>query len=359
MAKKRDHLVKEMRELACSRQPGSRFFTIRELMKRFSVSQLLVYKALDQLKADGLLVTHDGNELYVTEESALRQHLRLPSILVAIPHWKSWVTDQVIRLVAEPKPLCPGYRTELIEYDPLKAVPDVLPIEREKAVGAVLFASGAPLTPEDIARMTEFSRQFTFTVIGQHLEDFGIPSVGVDDAFAANLAMNHLIRAGHRKIGILYCEPHSRVMELRCRSAVDYAKLHEVEVDLIDCGIRAGELANAKTYDRMRGVIRRGFDFTALLGLSGEPLLSAVEALEQAGIDIPGKLSVAAIAAEQLTARHDPPINTVGVLMERQLRTALQMVTPNAVPVLSGVIRPELFRFGSVQNLNSKQGETK
>ena len=135
MAKKRDHLVKEMRELACCRQPGSRFFTIRELMKRFSVSQLLVYKALDQLKADGLLVTHDGNELYVTEESALRQHLRLPSILVAIPHWKSWVTDQVIRLVAEPKPLCPGYRTELIEYDPLKAVPDVLPIEREKAVG--------------------------------------------------------------------------------------------------------------------------------------------------------------------------------------------------------------------------------
>ena len=109
----------------------------------------------------------------------------------------------------------------------------------------------------------------------------------------------------------------------------------------------------------MRGVIRRGFDFTALLGLSGEPLLSAVEALEQAGIDIPGKLSVAAIAAEQLTARHDPPIDTVGVLMERQLRTALQMVTPNAVPVLSGVIRPELFRFGSVQNLNSKQGETK
>ena len=198
MAKKRDHLVKEMRELACCRQPGSRFFTIRELMKRFSVSQLLVYKALDQLKADGLLVTHDGNELYVTEESALRQHLRLPSILVAIPHWKSWVTDQVIRLVAEPKPLCPGYRTELIEYDPLKAVPDVLPIEREKAVGAVLFASGAPLTPEDIARMTEFSRQFTFTVIGQHLEDFGIPSVGVDDAFAANLAMNHLIRGGHR-----------------------------------------------------------------------------------------------------------------------------------------------------------------
>ena len=76
MAKKRDHLVKEMRELACCRQPGSRFFTIRELMKRFSVSQLLVYKALDQLKADGLLVTHDGNELYVTEESALRQHLR-------------------------------------------------------------------------------------------------------------------------------------------------------------------------------------------------------------------------------------------------------------------------------------------
>lgn len=47
MAKKRDHLVKEMRELACCRQPGSRFFTIRELMKRFSVSQLLVYKALD------------------------------------------------------------------------------------------------------------------------------------------------------------------------------------------------------------------------------------------------------------------------------------------------------------------------
>ena len=55
----------------------------------------------------------------------------------------------------------------------------------------------------------------------------------------------------------------------------------------------------------------------------------------------------------------DECIDTVGVLMERQLRTALQMVTPNAVPVLSGVIRPELFRFGSVQNLNSKQGETK
>ena len=354
MGKKLDHLVNNMRELVCSRPPGSRFFTIRELMHRYQVSQLLIYKAIGQLKVDGLLQPHPGGELFVTEQLEQRKYLRQPSILVGIPRWKAYETNQIKRLVTLEEVQCKGVRLKLLEYDPLLALPQELPIVREKAVGAVLFASGAPLTPETIRYLIQLPPELRFCVVGQHLEDFNIPSVSVDDVYAANLAMNHLIHSGHRKIAIFYSEPHSRVMELRCRSAVDYASLHNIEVKVINCGVSAGEIASLLAYRKACEVIRQGFDFTAILGLSGESLLGAVNAFLQAGLMIPDRISVVAIADEYITGRHTPPIDTVGVMIEKQFQAALQM-TMSDVCESTRIVYPELMIFGSVKNINSKK----
>lgn len=350
MATKLDYLVKTMRDLTCAQKAGARFFTIRELMARCNASQQSVYKAIEQLKRDGLLEVQPGGELYVTSKLSERQYLRRPSILVALPRWTSIETDKIKSLIEEKGRNFHSHRLEPVEFDPLRALPRDLPIEREKAIGAVILASGAMLTSDDITGMNEFQKRISLAVIGQHLEDFNIPSVGVDDVYAANLAVNHLIRSGHRKIAILYSEPHSRVMELRCRNAVNYARLHDLDVEVIDCRIAPGELALSKAYDKGRELVRRGFDFTAMLGLSGESMLGAVDALLQGGVSVPEELSLVAIAGIELTSRFRLPVDTVDILLQEQFMIALEMVCPTIVASDSSVIRSKLAVFGSVKN---------
>lgn len=352
MATKLDYLVKTMRDLACMQKAGARFFTIRELMVRCNASQQSIYKAIEQLKHDGLLEVQPGGELYVTTELSERQYLRRPSIIVAIPHWPSVETNMIKKLIEEKERNFHNHRLVLVEFDPLKALvsPRDLPIEREKASGAVILASGAKLTSGDIAGITELQKRISIAVIGQHLEDFNISSVGIDDAYAANLAVNHLIKSGHRNIAILYSEPHSRVMELRCRNAVNYARFHDLETEIIDCNIAPGEPALVKAYDKGRELMRKGFNFTAMLGLSGESMLGTVDSLLQSGISVPKDLSLVAIAGIEFTSHFRLPIDTVDIRLQEQFQTALEMVCSKITAPKSNIIQSDLVVFGSVQH---------
>ena len=118
MATKLDYLVKNMRDLACMQKAGVRFFTIRELMARCNASQQSIYKAIEQLKHDGLLEVQPGGELYVTTELSERQYLRRPSIIVAIPHWPSIETDKIKKLIEEKERNFHNHRLVLVEFDP-------------------------------------------------------------------------------------------------------------------------------------------------------------------------------------------------------------------------------------------------
>ena len=70
MTNTKPELDEFLAQLAREAQPGDRLPTIRELMRRFSVSQAIVQRAFDSLKSQGLIASEVGRGTYFRGGSA-------------------------------------------------------------------------------------------------------------------------------------------------------------------------------------------------------------------------------------------------------------------------------------------------
>ncbi len=306
--------------------PGDRFHTVREIMCRFGVSQLVVDKAVSRLCSNGLLESVPRKGLFVPRNAVSRAEL-LPSYLIAAPNWPSPDIDEIRWELERLAARYPGRRLLLHRFDYRRAIPDELPIRLERVEGVVLMP-GSINTMEagDIAALNIFRSQIPVVVLCHHLDNFRVPSVGLDDRFAGNLAAHHLAGLGHRKLGILVSEPHSSVISDRVNGIRNYARLHEMSATVLDCGISSGETTMRGTYRTMEQAIRRGFDFTALIGVSASSIGEALNACLNYRVRIPEDLSVVAIGNASSTETLHPPVDTISTELPEQLDAALAML---------------------------------
>lgn len=344
-----------MRKLVWSLQAGERFYSIRALITQLEVSQLLIYKGLEHLQHENLLIVKPGGELFVTEDRKYIEHSKKPCVIVAVPDYNSLEVREFKKITEEINKSDATYRILLVEFPPYLSLPQNLPFDSEESVlGTIILLSGAELIPESIIALNKINAKTKLITIGQHLEDFGINSVGVDDNQVAMMAMEHLKQNGHKKVAVVFCDPHCRSLEIRCRSAVNYGKLQGIEVEIINCNIMAGENASIKTFDTIKNMFKQGIkmDFTAMVGLSGEQFVGAIEAFQQQNLSIPEDMSMVAISGEHIITAVNPPLDTVKVLSGQQLREALSIITLNRkLDFLGKYIEPELEIHNSVKKI--------
>ncbi len=151
----------------------------------------------------------------------------------------------------------------------------------------------------------------------------GIPSVNIDDRLGAEAAARHIVELGHRRVAIVTSGPGGKYGVLDDIAA---AKLAYVEglrmrgwLDALDAAaVRPtimrqphGGSPEDAGYDAGRALVASAPRPTAILCFSDAIASGVMRAIHDAGLQVPGDISVVGFDDNPLASRTRPPLTTV------------------------------------------------
>ena len=162
----------------------------------------------------------------------------------------------------------------------------------------------------------------------------GLPTVDSDGLRGAELATEHLIRLGHRRIGMLTGRPALQSAQLRERGyrlALAAAGL-PVPEDLM----LVGAYDPAVSRQQARRLLTGPQPPTAIFAANDMSAIATMEAAAELGLDVPGDLSVVGFDNIPESALAVPPLTTVSQpvrqMGRRSIELLLQLVRGEPVP---------------------------
>ena len=164
----------------------------------------------------------------------------------------------------------------------------------------------------DDREIRSLSSSHAAVVIQGTLDGVDLPSVDVDNAGAARRAVEHLIGLGHRDIGLITNAPLAYTAAADrlagYRAALAAASLPVAEADIAEAAFDAASGRRA-----MAALLSASTRLTAVFVASDVVALGAIAAIREAGLRVPGDISVVGFDDIPLAAYFDPPLTTVHV----------------------------------------------
>ncbi len=343
---KSDKLYSKLWEELQHYSPGEQFMSIRQIMRKFEVSQLVVDRTLSRLRAEDFLAAEGGRGLFVSEKIKRFTAQKAATVLCAVPHWYSHDIMEMLNTVRGLQTEFPQWRLLGYEFDFSHPLPLELPLLEENVEGILLHPAGDEFNAADVERFNQLRNGIPTVIFGRNCTDHRLPSASLDDSFAGSLAARHLHRHGHRKLAVLLSEPHNRATLDRVKGVEDYTMLNDLELEVIDCNVRNGEFAPGKTYDHMVQRFQRKYDFSGLVGVASNSFSGLLSACYNCGIKIPEQLSVVTIGSTGLTRTFAPPVDTVETDLPGQMEAALRLLASGQQENI--VLKTRLTKQGSV-----------
>ncbi|WP_268828110.1 LacI family DNA-binding transcriptional regulator [Streptomyces sp. GQFP] len=212
---------------------------------------------------------------------------------------------------------------------------DLVQLMREQHAAAVVLVGGAVPGEAYHRRMAQYATALDaagsrLVLCGRPPLPEGLPVTVVhyDNKGGAFQAADHLLTAGHRRILFLGGEPLQSSSEERRAGYRQALRAHDVpyaeELDL------SGSYTRGSGYQRTRDVLRAGLDFTAVFAGTDMVAVGALAALREAGLDVPGEVSVVGFDDVPFAADLTPSLTTVRVPYEELGRTAVRLALGRA-----------------------------
>ncbi|MFJ5546602.1 LacI family DNA-binding transcriptional regulator [Streptomyces sp. NPDC093225] len=234
--------------------------------------------------------------------------------------------------------LCPAFPGGVQEPDFIEALVD-------KGVAAVVFLSasntvaGADTDPYELLRQ----RRVPYVgVNGEFADGVPAPVFSTDDRLAAELAVDHLHRLGHRRIGMVSGPAGNHPADRRVRGFLEAMERR----GLAD----AGRLVVRQSYSVEGGqaavapLLAQGV--TAIVAASDYMALGVIRGLRRQGRTVPADVSVVGYDGAAVTEFTDPPLTTVRQPADRLAlevaRGVLDLVGNREVPTGELLFDPEL-----------------
>ncbi len=234
-----------------------------------------------------------------------------------------------------------------------------LALAREKRIDGFII-SGPRVDDRALLRLHQDG--VPIVLLGR-LPDVDIPSVDVDNVRAAYNAVSHLIRLGHRRIGMITNGPlrytASRDRLLGYRQALER---HEIpyDPDLVVEGQFTAESGEAA----VERLLALDPPPTALFVASDTVALGALVALRRRGLQIPEDMALVGFDDIPLAAYVDPPLTTVrvpayelGREAARLLLTLVQGQAPGTTHVVLSTSLVVRLSCGALRTLLAKSPE--
>jgi DNA-binding LacI/PurR family transcriptional regulator/DNA-binding transcriptional regulator YhcF (GntR family) len=235
----------------------------------------------------------------------------------------------------------------------------------DHAIGQILGgALSLLITPDDLTMrgpIGEAVQQVNgrAVLIGNRMDNLGVPSVLADDTQAIGLAVQHLREHGHTRIGML-CDyinhPVTSVQVAKWRSCfADNCPADELDRRLIDVRTPRFECPTQNAYRRVREYLREAGDatVTALVCTGDESAVAAMSACRDEGRPVPEGMSIVVSGDSALAAHCNPPLTCIDVNLELHVRLAgqvLERALAGALPPTDclRLIEPRLVARASV-----------
>jgi DNA-binding LacI/PurR family transcriptional regulator len=159
--------------------------------------------------------------------------------------------------------------------------------------------------------------------VSGHLRTPSILNIELDHNLAARYALEHLQRLGHRRIAFIKGQSFSSDTEIRWQAIVKVAAELSIPIDphLVialegdDPTPEPGRVATHK-------LLAAGMPFTAIFAFNDLSAMGAIVALREAGIDVPGQVSVLGFDDVVGAATNNPPLTTVRQPLQEMGRAA-------------------------------------
>jgi LacI family transcriptional regulator len=148
--------------------------------------------------------------------------------------------------------------------------------------------------------------------VSGHRELEGVTNIVLDHPRAANLALEHLVNLGHRKIAFIKGQEFSSDTEVRWQSVQGAAKNLALEIDERLVAQLEGESPSPILgYQVTSKLLATGEPFTALFAFNDISAIGAIRALREAGRRVPEDVSVVGFDDIQSAAFQNPALTTV------------------------------------------------
>ncbi len=196
--------------------------------------------------------------------------------------------------------------------------------------------------------------------ISGHSEVPGVTNIVLDHNLAAQLALQHLQKAGHTRIALIKGQDFSSDTEIRWRALHSVAKQLGIAVhEKLTIQLAGDSPSPAVGYGVTRTLLDRGEPFSALLAFNDISAIGAIQALRESGKRVPEDVSVIGFDDIQSAAYQNPGLTTVrqplrqmGVIAAETLLSRINSPRQSEYPS-EIVVKPELIIRGSTAAANS------
>jgi LacI family repressor for deo operon, udp, cdd, tsx, nupC, and nupG len=214
-----------------------------------------------------------------------------------------------------------------------------------REVDGIIFTS--PIVPVSLTQaIQKHGGRAPIVNAFEYSPDFGVSSVHIDDAGAAELAVTHLIELGHRRIGAISGTMLAMTSRDRLRGVQAAMDRHGLADDL---RIRHGDFSIESGAVAAGELIAGGV--TALFSFSDEMAIGALAGIRRAGLSCPRDISLIGFDGIRFGRYLDPPLTTIVQPAEdvgsRAARILLDTIAGTQSDLLDVVLPHELVVRGS------------
>lgn len=335
MTNTKPELDEFLAQLAQDAQPGDRLPTIRELMRRFSVSQAIVQRAFDSLKSQGLIASEVGRGTYFRGGSASLSSPSAPAparanngprSVLLLRRSVSVHRGRVLIELLQRRFAADGHKVLEVSYtDPDHARTVLRGLPRFDA--CVIQSSFRTIPIDLLAAVREKSE--VLAVDGAALVGTDVEAVGMEWGEPLGRAVAMLRARGHGAIAYVTTSQPLFAVQMGRRRLVslqselgDEVALHEIALSQLPDGGYAEALVEALREQAQAGRL----PFTALVAWGIENGAALREALAQLGCKVPSDLSVVLLGRTDLPNEHAEFFETIGCSVEDQAEALYQAV---------------------------------
>lgn len=184
-----------------------------------------------------------------------------------------------------------------------------------------------------------------FVAIDRVPENYASPSCTLDNFRAGQLAAQHLVELGHRRIAHLGGPPHTRTAQERLLGWQSVLQAHALPTHYVThTGIRWG---CDDGYDTMQRIFTIGELPTAVFASNDRMAIGALRAIQERGLTVPGDVSLVGVDDIEISRFLNPPLTTVRQPLENMARAGIELLlklmrddSPETTQV---VLQPELM----------------